>query len=126
MSAIPCKGNLLDCAATASKLYEYMQIGAFNDHTMTLVAVADRTLDFHEHEDSDEMFVILDGRMGLEFDDGLVELGAGDFIVVPRGVRHRPVCTSLVKCLLIEKQGTLNNDNSGGTYAEDKTLDLHS
>jgi len=110
------KNNLIACAADAKKLYEYTQIGAFNDHMMTVVAVADRTLDFHIHEDSDEMFVILDGKMQLEFEDGLVDLDIGDFIVVPKGVRHRPVCTTLVKCLLIERTGTLTDENSGGTY----------
>jgi len=111
------KNNFLDCAANASKLYEYARVGGFNDHVMTLVAVADRTLDFHVHEDSDEMFVILDGRMQIEFEDGTVDLDAGDFITVPKGVRHRPVCTSLVKCLLVERDGTLNDGNSGGSYS---------
>ncbi|MCL2258361.1 MAG: GNAT family N-acetyltransferase [Cystobacterineae bacterium] len=110
------KNNFLVCANDATTLYEYMRIGAFNEHIMNVVAVENRTLDFHVHEDSDEMFVILDGNMQLEFDDGLVDLSVGDFIVVPKGTRHRPVCTSLVKCLLIEKTGTLTRANTGGTY----------
>lgn len=112
------KNNFLTCAANAKNLYEYAQIGTFNDHMMTVVAVADRTLDFHVHEDSDEMFVILEGRMGLEFKDGIVDLGVGDFIIVPKGTYHRPVCTELVKCLLVERKGTLNDENSGGTYTK--------
>jgi len=115
---MPKKNNFLDCAANANTLYEYTRIGGFNDHVMTLVAVADRKLDFHVHEDSDEMFVILDGRMQIEFEDGVVDLSAGDFITVPKGARHRPVCTSLVKCLLVEKDGTLNDGNSGGSYSK--------
>ena len=112
------KNNFLSCAQNATGLYEYTKIGCFNDHIMTVVYVADRTLDFHVHEDSDEMFVILEGRMGLEFDDGLVNLESGDFTVVPKGVRHRPACTVPVKCLLVEKCGTLNDANSGGTYTK--------
>jgi len=114
------KSNFLTCAENAVNLYEYSQIGTFNDHMMNVVAVAERTLDFHVHEDSDEMFVILDGQMQLEFVDGLVDLNVGDFIIVPKGVRHRPVCTSLVKCLLVERTGTLNDDNSGGTYTKNR------
>jgi len=40
----------------------------------------------------------------------------GDIIIIPKGIRHRPVCKSLVRCLLIELDGTLNNENTGGTY----------
>ena len=47
-----------------------------------------------------------------------IYLEAGDFIIIPKGTRHRPVCKTLVKCLLIEKCGTLNKDNPGGTYEE--------
>lgn len=115
------KNNFSVCADIAENLYEYNQIGTFNDHMMTVVAVADRTLDFHVHEDSDEMFVILDGHMQLEFDDGLVDLSVGDFIVVPKGTQHRPVCTSLVKCLLVERKGTLSDENSGGSYTKRAT-----
>jgi len=112
------KNNFFSCAKNATALYAYTKVGSFNDHMMTVVYVADRMLDFHIHEDSDEMFVILEGRMQLEFDDGLVKLTPGDFIVVPKGTRHRPVCTAPVKCLLVEKCGTLNDVNSGGTYTK--------
>jgi len=110
------KNNFINCAAGSKELYQYRQIGVFNDHMMNVVAVENRTLDFHVHEDSDEMFVVLDGRMQLELDDGIVCLGVGDFIIVPKGTRHRPVCTGLVKCLLVERMGTLTDENSGGTY----------
>lgn len=117
------KNSFLTCAASAETLYEYHKVGTFNNHMMNIVAVADRTLDFHVHEDSDEMFVVLDGWMQLEFDDGLVDLDVGDFIVVPKGTRHRPVCTTLVKCLLVEAEGTLNDENSGGTYTKSNRLE---
>ena len=110
------KNNFFSCAQNATRLYEYTKIGAFNDHMITVVCVADRTLDFHVHEDSDEMFVVLEGQMRLEFDGEVVDLAPGDFIVVPKGTRHRPLCTELVKCLLVEKDGTLNDANSGSTY----------
>ena len=43
--------------------------------------------------------------------------GPGDMALVPKGTRHRPICTGLVKLLLIDKAGALNNDNCGGTYS---------
>ena len=77
-----------------------------------------RTLDFHVHENSDEMFYCIEGEFDIEFEDGLIHLHEGDFIIIPKGIKHRPVCKALVKCLLIETEGTLNKDNTGGTYKE--------
>ena len=75
-----------------------------------------RTLDFHVHELSDEMFYCIEGEFDIEFNDGLTHLCEGDFVIIPKGMRHRPICKSLVKCLLIEEKGTLTNENTGGTY----------
>lgn len=75
-----------------------------------------RTLDFHTHKFSDEMFYVIEGSFQLELNDGFVTLNEGDFIIIPKGTRHRPVCTTLVKCLLIETEGTLNKDNTGGAF----------
>ncbi len=87
-----------------------------NNHNFTLVRVKDRTLDFHTHPDSDEVFLIVDGKMKLGFKNKTVELKAGEMFVVPRGIEHRPIFTSEVTCLLIEKEETLNPENTGGTY----------
>ena len=73
-------------------------------------------MEFHIHEQSDEMFYCIDGEFDMEFDDGLTHLTSGDFIIIPKGTRHRPVCKALVKCLLIEIEGTLNESNTGGAY----------
>ena len=71
------------------------------------------------HERSDEMFYCIEGEFDIEFDGGLTHLTEGDFIIIPKGVRHRPVCKSRVKCLLIETEGTLNGSNTGGTYNDE-------
>ena len=87
-----------------------------NGHTFTLVRVKERTLEFHCHVDSDEVFLVVDGAMQLEFRDRVISLQAGEMCVVPKGVEHRPVCTDEVSVLLIEKDGTLTPENTGGTY----------
>jgi mannose-6-phosphate isomerase-like protein (cupin superfamily) len=112
------KVNLSASANSIPELFKYVKVGQLNDHMLNLVIVENRILDFHIHEDSDEMFYVVEGQMKLEFDEGLVELNRGDFIIVPKGKRHRPVCDTLVKCLLIEKAGTLTKENTGGTYQE--------
>ena len=54
--------------------------------------------------------------MRLEFNNKIVDLNTGDMCVVPKGVEHRPICTSEVICMLIEAEGTLTPENTGGTY----------
>lgn len=112
------KINLQASANSFSELFKYLKVGQLNDHMLNIIQAKDRTLDFHTHEESDEMFYIIEGKMQIEFKDKIVDLNQGDFIIVPKGVMHRPVCKELVKALLIEKTGTLTKDNTGGTYQE--------
>ena len=112
------KINLMDSVNEVDGLFLYKRVGTLNNHMLNVLQAENRTLDFHVHENSDEMFYCIEGEFDIEFDDGLTHLCEGDFIIVPKGTRHRPVCKTLVKCLLIEVEGTLNKDNTGGTYKE--------
>jgi mannose-6-phosphate isomerase-like protein (cupin superfamily) len=73
---------------------------------------------WHSHEHEDELFLVVRGSFHMEFRDRTVELVAGDMIVVPRGVEHRPVAEHEVEVLLFEPATTLNTGNAGG----DKTV----
>lgn len=108
--------NLRAEALKLSKLFEYRTIAKMNGHSFTLIKAKDRTLEFHSHPDSDEVFYIIDGRMKLEFRDKIVQLNTGEMCVVPKGKEHRPVCDAEVTVLLIELEGTLAPDNTGGAY----------
>jgi mannose-6-phosphate isomerase-like protein (cupin superfamily) len=108
--------NLKKTGAKIPNLYQYEIIATMNNNNFTLVRVKDRILDFHTHPESDEVFYIVDGKMKLEFRDRVVGLNTGDMCVVPKGVEHRPVCTSEVICLIIDSGGTLTPENTGGTY----------
>ena len=66
---------------------------------------------WHQHEAQDEMFLVLRGSFRMEFRDRAVQVGAGELIVVPRGVEHRPVAEHEVEVLLFEPSGTLNTGN---------------
>ncbi|MDR2686979.1 MAG: cupin domain-containing protein [Oscillospiraceae bacterium] len=79
-----------------------------------MLQAEDRTLDFHAHERSDELFYVIEGQFAMELDDGFVPLAQGDMLIIPKGSRHRPVVTSRVKCLLMELEGALNAGNTGG------------
>ena len=110
------KINLKSLANGLTELSKYLLVGHLNDHMLNIIVCQDRILDFHTHEDSDEMFYIIEGSMEIEFTDRIIPLSQGDFIIVPKGTLHRPVCKELVKLLLIEKKGTLTKDNTGGAF----------
>ena len=66
---------------------------------------------WHHHEHEDELFLVVKGRFTMEFRDRQVPLEEGEFLVVPRGVEHRPVATDEVHVLLFEPATTLNTGN---------------
>jgi len=74
---------------------------------------------WHHHEVEDEMFLVVRGSFRMEFRDRSVELAAGEFLVVPHGVEHRPVADHEVEVLLFEPASTLNT----GNVRNAKTLD---
>lgn len=66
---------------------------------------------WHHHENEDEMFLVIDGEFKMQFRDKIVDLKAGEFIIVPRGVEHRPVAENEVSVMLFEPANTLNTGN---------------
>lgn len=66
---------------------------------------------WHHHEQEDEMFYVIQGSFRMEFRDRSVELREGEFLIVPRGVEHRPVALEEVSVMLFEPAGTLNTGN---------------
>ncbi len=110
------KVNLKDEANSIEALFTYKKVGTLNNLMFNVLKAESRTLEFHAHEESDEMFYCIEGEFDIEFEDGMTHLREGDFIIIPKGTMHRPVCKSLVKCVLIEYEGTLNESNTGGTY----------
>lgn len=110
------KINLKNKANAIETLFKYKRIGTLNNHMLNVLQAENRTLDFHIHDNSDEMFYCIEGEFDIEFEDGMTHLCEGDMIIIPHGTKHRPICKGLVKCLLIETEGTLNKENTGGTY----------
>jgi mannose-6-phosphate isomerase-like protein (cupin superfamily) len=66
---------------------------------------------FHHHEHEDEMFLIVKGTLKMEFRDKTVEINPGEFIIVPRGVEHKPIAEEEVELILFEPASTLNTGN---------------
>jgi mannose-6-phosphate isomerase-like protein (cupin superfamily) len=72
---------------------------------------------WHKHDDTDDFFLVLKGRLVIELRDGSVSLGPGELFVVPKGVEHRPVATEEVHLLLIEPSGTPNTGDAATAAA---------
>jgi len=72
---------------------------------------------WHDHKDTDETFIVLDGTLRIDFRDGSVTLCAGEMFVVPKGVEHKPFADGEVKLLLIEPRGVINT----GQQTTDRT-----
>jgi mannose-6-phosphate isomerase-like protein (cupin superfamily) len=82
------------------------------DDTYVKVAKVLGTFGWHSHDDEDELFLILHGRLRIEMEAGAVELAEGEMYVVPRGVRHNPVAEQECQLLLIERKSTLHTGNT--------------
>ena len=94
-------------------------IGEVND-TYIKVAKLHGSLAWHSHEDEDELFLVLKGRLRIELEGGTVELGEGEMYIVPKGVRHNPVAEEECQIMLIERKSTLHT----GTITTEKTRSL--
>jgi mannose-6-phosphate isomerase-like protein (cupin superfamily) len=103
--------NLARKLATFSEHYEPRTIGQFNGHDLMVVKVKGPFV-WHKHDDTDDFFLVLKGRLRIELRDGNVELGPGDLYVVPKGVEHRPVADEEAHILLIEPTGTPNTGDA--------------
>lgn len=69
---------------------------------------------WHDHPETDEAFLVLDGELRIDFRDGAVTLGPGELFVVPKGVEHKPYAAREVTMLLIEPRGVTNTGSAGG------------
>lgn len=90
-------------------------ITEMNDYQFKIVKVQGDFV-WHDHTDTDETFIVLDGNLTIYFRDGSVEVGKGEMYIVPKGVEHRPYAAELVKILLIEPRGVLNTGQAGGEH----------
>jgi mannose-6-phosphate isomerase-like protein (cupin superfamily) len=104
------KVNLKDKLALFSEQWQPKIVGELNGQQVKLVKFQGPFV-WHHHEAEDEMFLVVAGRFRMEFRDRAVWLEAGEFIIVPRGVEHRPVADEEAHVLLFEPATTLNTGN---------------
>ncbi len=117
--ASPQKVNIAQKLSLFSEHWSPKIVGELNGQHVKLVKFLGEFV-WHHHDEEDELFLVVNGRFRMEFRDREVWLEEGEFIVVPRGVEHRPVAEEEVGVLLFEPASTLNTGNVRGemTVAE--------
>lgn len=99
--------NLAQKLATFTEHWQPRTVGQFNGHDLMVVKVKGEFV-WHKHDDTDDFFLVLKGRITIQMREGNVTLGPGEVFVVPKGVEHRPVAEEEAHILLIEPSGTPN------------------
>ena len=104
------KVNLRDKLSLFSAHWDPKIVGELNGQQVKLVKFLGEFV-WHHHANEDELFLVVNGRFTMQFRDRDIALEAGEFLIVPRGVEHRPVATQEVHVLLFEPATTLNTGN---------------
>ncbi len=85
-------------------------VGALNDSYVKLVKVQGEFV-WHHHDDEDEMFLVVKGKLRIKLRDQDIRLDEGEFVIIPKGVEHMPVAEEEAHILLLEPKTTLNTGN---------------
>jgi mannose-6-phosphate isomerase-like protein (cupin superfamily) len=97
-----------------SEQWQPKVIAEMNDYQFKVVKLQG-DFNWHDHKDTDETFIVIEGDLRIDFRDGVVHVSAGEMFVVPKGVEHKPYAEHEVKLLLIEPRGVPNTGHEGGT-----------
>ena len=104
------KVNLAEKFALINEHWRPKVVGELNGQEVKLVKFQGE-FPWHHHENEDEMFLAMKGNFRIEFRDKTIELTPGEFVIVPKGVEHRPVAETEVEVLLFEPKNVLNTGN---------------
>jgi len=105
--------DLADALALFSEHWSPKVVARLNDYEIKLVKLQGE-FTWHSHDDTDELFLVIDGTLTIQLRDGDVVLRNGQLYVVPRGVEHCPITNGEVSAMLIEPAGVVNTSGAGG------------
>jgi mannose-6-phosphate isomerase-like protein (cupin superfamily) len=108
--------NLQDKLAKISEHWSPKIVAQMNDYHFKVVNVQGEFV-WHDHPETDEVFIVLKGQLEIQFRDGSVVLNEGEMFVVPKGVEHKPVAEEECHIMLVEPAGTVNT----GDVVDEKT-----
>ncbi|MCH2136560.1 MAG: cupin domain-containing protein [Phycisphaerales bacterium] len=119
--------NVIDLSEHLSRISDHWSphiIAALNGQHVKLARIKGE-FPMHAHPEADELFLVLDGSMQLEFETHTQDVAQGQLIVVPRGVRHRPLAEEECCILLFEPEGTVNTGDAPADHTTTTGLSLH-
>ena len=109
------KHNVINFKDKFTKFTEHWSprvIAEMNDYQFKLVKVEGEFV-WHDHPDTDEVFIVIEGCLKIEFRDGIVTLESGEMFVIPKGIEHKPTAISECKIMIVEPKGVINTGDSG-------------
>lgn len=113
----PKKVNIKDKLALFSDHWNPKIIGELNGQHVKLAKLIGEFV-WHKHDDEDELFFVLKGSLKIEFRNHETEIREGEFIIVPKGVEHRPVAEEEVEIMLFEPVSTVNTGDNPGSLTQ--------
>ncbi|MEW6984143.1 cupin domain-containing protein [Colwelliaceae bacterium 6471] len=103
--------NFKDKFSKFSEHWAPRVVAQMNDYQFKLVKVEGEFV-WHDHSDTDEVFIVIEGSLNIEFRDGVVSLSSGEMFVIPKGVEHKPVANNECKIMIVEPKGVVNTGDS--------------
>ena len=120
----PITSNAINLAEKLAKFSEHWSprvVAEMNDYQFKLVKLQGDFV-WHDHKDTDEVFIVIKGQMQVGFRDRDVTVGEGELFVVPRGVEHITRATQECHALIIEPRGVVNTGEAGGELTAQNDL----
>ena len=96
-------------------------IAEMNDYQFKIARIQGEFV-WHDHKDTDETFIVLEGEMSIKFRNSEVQLSEGEMFVVPKGIEHKPCAKNECKILVIEPRGVINTGEAGGKFTMTKDI----
>ena len=107
-----------------SKFSDYWSpkvVAEMNEYQFKMVKIKD-DFEWHSHDDTDEVFIVLKGDMNINFRDQVIKLSEGEMLVVPKGVEHKPYADEECEVMIVEPRGVINTGNFKGDLTADNDI----
>ena len=112
--------NLTKKFSLISEQWDPKVIARLNDYHLKIAKIEGEFV-WHSHQETDEMFLVVDGSLEIHLRDGLLHLEQGELCVIPKGVEHKPTAGKECQILMVEPAGTLNTGDAGGDMTVEET-----
>jgi len=112
--------NLFQKFSLISEQWAPKIIAQLNDYQVKIAKIQGEFV-WHSHPETDEIFLVVDGKLTIHLRDGNLQLGPGEMCVIPRGVEHKPAAEEECQILMVEPAGTRNTGDAGGDRTVEDT-----